>query len=784
MATFLYRLGRWAFRRRGWVALIWVAVLAAVGVGAMQAPEASSGDESMPGIESQQAYDLMQERFPGATADSAGATIVFAAPDGQKVTATDNRQAIEKTVDALGGGAQVAGVADPFTSKAVSKDGSTAYASVTYKVAADDVTDASRTAVEDATDQARDAGLTVDLGGSAMEADDGLSGIAEIVGISVAALVLLVTFGSLAAAGLPLLTAIVGVAVSLFAIMLLAGPLGLSSDASTLGMMLGLAVGIDYALFIVSRFREERGKGHAPKEAAGRAVGTAGSSVVFAGLTVIIALAGLAVVGVPSLTQMGLAAAGAVLIAVLAALTFVPAILGFWPNAVLPRRMRKGAGRASKGLRSRKRGKQEGSGEAAAVAASTTHAPVAQWAGIAEAASSASKEARPNMGTRWARFVLRRPLPVLILGVLGLGALAVPAASLQLGMPGDEALSTSTTQRRAYDELAEGFGPGFNGPLTVVVDAQGAPDPKAAVSEISSKIAGTDGIVSVSPANFNKAGDTAVFQATPSTAPTDAKTKDLVTSIRGERPALESGTSATFEVTGTTALNIDVAAKVQSALVPYLITIVGLAFLLLMVLFRSVFVPLKAALGFLLSVLAALGTVVLVFQQGHLASLFGIQQTGPIMSLMPIFLVGIVFGLAMDYEVFLVSRMRESYTRGEDARQAVVSGFKHSARVVVAAALIMIAVFSGFITENGSMIKMIGFGLAAAVLLDAFVVRMAIVPAVLALLGERAWWLPKWLDRILPHVDVEGEALDHLPAEDTGRGALGAVPDEPDKVGV
>ncbi|MEU9199263.1 MMPL family transporter [Streptomyces sp. NPDC048332] len=468
MATFLYRLGRNAFRRRGYVALLWLAVLAAVGLGALQAPGASSSDESMPGIESQQAYDLIQERFPGATADSAGATVVFVAPDGQKVTASDNRQAIEETVDALGGGAQVAGVADPFTSDAVSKDGSTAYTSVAYKVASDDVTDASRTAVEDAAEQAREAGLTVDLGGSAMEADDGLSGVAEIVGISVAALVLLVTFGSLAAAGLPLLTAIVGVAMSLFAIMLLAGPLGLSSDASTLGMMLGLAVGIDYALFIVSRFREERGKGHAPEEAAGLAVGTAGSSVVFAGLTVIIALAGLAVVGVPSLTQMGLAAAGAVLIAVLAALTFVPALLGFWPNAVLSRRARKGLDRDL----------QAGPHE--------------------QVTSEAPEQGRANLGTRWARFVLRRPLPVLILGVLGLGVLAVPAASLQLGMPGDEALSTSTTQRRAYDELAEGFGPGFNGPLTVVVDAQGASDPKTAVATISEKIAGTDGVVSVS----------------------------------------------------------------------------------------------------------------------------------------------------------------------------------------------------------------------------------------------------------------------------------------------
>ncbi|MFD8384616.1 MMPL family transporter [Streptomyces sp. NPDC059679] len=746
MATFLYRLGRTAFRRRGYVALMWLAIVAAVGLGGVQASGASSDDSSMPGIESQKAYDLMRQRFPGASADGAGATVVFVAPDGQKVTATDNRKAIEETVDSLGKGSQVASVADPFESHAVSKDGSTAYATVTYKMAQDKVTDASRTAVSEAADHAREAGLTVETGGSAMDAGGGVSGVAEIVGISVAAVVLLITFGSPAAAGLPLLTAIVGVAVSLFGIMMLAHPLGLSSDTSTLGMMLGLAVGIDYALFVVSRYREERGKGHTPQEAAGLAVGTAGSAVVFAGVTVVIALAGLSVVGIPMLTKMGLAAAGAVVIAVLVALTFVPAFLGFWPNAVLGRRMRKGS-----------------------------RTDVA-----AEKAEKAEKGGKENLGTRWARFVLRRPLPVLILGVLGLGALAVPMASLQLGMPGDEAKSTATTERRAYDDLAKGFGPGFNGPLTIVVDAKGVPDPKAAVKMISEKIGDTKGIVSVSQAGFNKAGDTAVFQAIPATAPTDEKTKTLVKTIRAERPALESDTSATFEVTGTTALNIDVAAKVQSALVPYLITIVGLAVVLLMVVFRSVFVPLKAALGFLLSVLAALGVVVLVFQQGHLASLFGVEQTGPIMSLMPIFLVGIVFGLAMDYEVFLVSRMREAYTHRESAKQAVVSGFRHSARVVVAAALIMIAVFSGFIAEDGFMIKMIGFGLAIAVLFDAFVVRMAIVPAVLALLGDRAWWLPKWLARILPRVDVEGEALSCRPDGNQAPDADPApAPDEP-----
>ncbi|MGA4544385.1 MMPL family transporter [Uniformispora flossi] len=733
MATFLYRLGRGAFRRRGRVLLVWLGVLVAVAVGAMGAPEASDEEFSMPGIESQKAFDLMEERFPGTAADGATARVVFVAPNGQKVTAGDPRKAVEDAVRSLGGGPQVAGVADPFASGAVSGDGATAYATVTYTVESSDVTDADRAAVDAAADRARAAGLTVETGGSAMDAGGGPDGTAEIVGLSAAAVVLLCTFGSLAAAGLPLLTAIVGVAVSLFGIVLLSGPLGLSSDTATLGMMLGLAVGIDYALFVVSRYREERGRGRAAEEAAGVAVGTAGSAVVFAGVTVVIALAGLSVVGIPTLTKMGLAAAGAVAVAVLVALTVVPALLGFLPDAVLARKTR----------RARRSGAGASAGDGGA------------------GSSDRAAGVRDNLGTRWARFVLRRPVAVLVLGVAGLGALAVPMASLQLGMPGDEAKSTATTERRAYDALAEGFGPGFNGPLTIVVDARGAADPRAAARTVGERIGGTDGIVSVSQARFNEAGDTAVFKATPSTSPTDEKTKTLVERIRRDRPAVEAQAAATYEVTGTTALNIDIAAKVQSALVPYLAVVGGLAVVLLLLVFRSLLVPVKAALGFVLSVLAALGVLVLVFQQGHAADLFGVEQTGPVMSLMPIFMMGIVFGLAMDYEVFLVSRMREAHTQGESAERAVVSGFRHSARVVTAAALIMIAVFSGFVGEQGSLIKMLGFGLAAAVLFDAFVVRMAIVPAVLALLGERAWWLPAWLGRILPRVDVEGAALGH-----------------------
>ncbi|MGP4044070.1 MMPL family transporter [Streptomyces sp. 2A115] len=720
MATFLYRLGRLTFRRRWLVTFLWVAVLGAVGFGAAVAPEAPDDSNAMPGIESQKAFDLMEQRFPGAAADGANARIVFVAPDGQKITAADNRAVIDQLVDEAADDTQVATAVNPFQVNAVSKDATTAYATVTYKVGADDLTDAGKKSLEDAINQARDAGLTVEVGGNALETQPSAGGSAEAIGIAIAALVLITTFGSLAAAGLPLLTAILGVGVSMASITALAGTLGLSATTGTLATMLGLACGIDYALFIVSRYREERAKGHPPQEAAALATGTAGSAVVFAGLTVVIALAGLSVVGIPMLTKMGLAAAGAVIVCVLIALTLVPAVLGFWPNAVLSRKARK--------------------------------------------TGYVKETVDTNGGTRWARFVLRRPVPVLLASIAGLGTLALPVTDLQLGMPGAEAKPTSTTERRAYDALADGFGPGFNGPLTIVVDTRATHDPKAAkaaVKTIENKIGATDGVVSLSPARFNQAGDTAIFSAVPATAPTSEHTKTLVKSIRADRPATEAATGAEFEVTGTTAMNIDVAQKTQDALIPYLIVVVGLAVLLLMVVFRSVLVPIKAAVGFLLSVLAALGSVIAVFQWGWGAALLGVETTGPIMSMMPIFLVGIVFGLAMDYEVFLVARMREAHVHGDSPHQAVVTGFRYSARVVAAAALIMMAVFSGFIGAGESMIKMIGFGLAIAVLFDAFVVRMAFVPAVLALLGKTAWWMPRRLDKILPTVDVEGEALTH-----------------------
>ncbi|RDI43540.1 MMPL family transporter [Nocardia mexicana] len=690
------------------MALIWVAVLAALVAGASAAPEAGEDGLSMPGTESQQALDMLDARFPGVNADGADARIVFVAPPGQQITAEANKAAVDRVVAEVAHGPQVANALSPFQAGAVSKDGTTAYAMISYAVPSTDISDATKTALEDAVDQGRAAGLTVDFGGTVMQARPEMGGATEAIGLAVAAVVLVLTFGSLAAAGIPLVSALVGIGVGIAAIV----TIGLSFTTTTLAMMLGLAVGIDYALFIVSRYRAERASGHTAAEAAGRAVGTAGSAVVFAGLTVVIALAGLSVVGLPALTTMGLAAAGTVLVAVVIALTLLPALLGFFQNAVLPRKLRDRAPTP------------DGS--------AMTPEPV--------------RNTNAGMETRWARLVVRWPVPVLLVAVAALGVLAVPVKDLALGMPSDASQPASTTQRRAYDALAAGFGAGVNGPFTLVVDATGTPDPKTAVTRAASTVASTPGIVSVSPPRFNQAGDTAVLTAVPATSPTSTQTKDLVHTLRGQAGQLRAETGASMLVTGTTALNIDMSQKLTDALVPYLAVVVGLAFLLLMVVFRSLLVPLKAALGFLLSVCAALGVIVAVFQWGWLADVLGVEQTGPVMSMMPIFLIGVVFGLAMDYEVFLVTRIREAYIHGEPADQSIVTGFRHSGRVVVAAAAIMIAVFSGFVGLDDAMIKMVGVGLASAVFFDAFLVRMTIVPAVLALLGDAAWWFPRWLD--------------------------------------
>ncbi|MCX5563346.1 MMPL family transporter [Streptomyces sp. NBC_00038] len=730
MAILLYRIGRWAFRRRRLVTGLWLAALVLAGVAAALAPAGQEEDLSMPGTESQKAFDLLDERFPQSNSQGAEARLVFQAPDGQRVTAGENKAAVEHTLGSLDGGDQVASTTDPYETGAVSEDGTIAYSTITYTADAVDLTEPTKSTLEYAASRAGEAGLTVEIGGSALDSEESPGGTTELIGVMVAAVVLVLALGSLVAAGLSLLTAFLGVAIAFGLVSALAVPLGLTSTVAILALMLGLAVGIDYALFITSRFRDERAQGSEPEEAAGRAVGTAGSAVVFAGATVVIALAGLGVVGIPELTKMGMGGAGAVALAVLVALTLVPALFGFFGRRVLSRAARKAA--RPGGERPR---------------------PVP------------TKARRAGLGTRWARFVLRRPVAVLMVAGLGLCAIALPALSLELGLPGDESKSVETTQRRAYDLLSEGFGPGFNGPLTVVVDTSESAGAQATTDLVVKTVREVDGVASVGDPVLNGTKDTAVLTAVPQTAPNSGETKDLVHAIRDAVSGVEADTGAGILVTGTTALNIDISEAMSDALIPYLTVVIGLAVLLLTVVFRSVLVPVKAALGFLLSVGAAFGVLVAVFQWGWASDLLGIEQTGPVMSLMPILIIGIVFGLAMDYEVFLFTRMREAYVHGASPGEAIVDGFRHSGRVVAAAAIIMISVFAGFIGMSNPTIQTMGVGLAAAVLFDAFVVRMAIAPAVLALLGHRAWWLPRILNRVLPNVDVEGEALGgHVPA--------------------
>jgi RND superfamily putative drug exporter len=681
VATLLYRLGRFSFRRRKLVGLLWVAVLVLFGVGAATLSGPTSDAFSIPGTESSRALTILEEKFGGG-ADGASAKVVFTVGGSAKLTDTTEEAAVEKAVAALGKAPQVTAVTDPYQTKTISQDGRTAYATVTYAVAPTEVTDAARAGLTAAGDTAKSAGVGVEYSGEMLQSSQGGQS-SEALGIIIAAFVLVVTFGALVAAGLPLLTAIIGVGLGMTGIQIATGFFDLSSSTSALATMLGLAVGIDYALFIVSRFRHELQQGHDGEEAAGRATGTAGSAVVFAGLTVIIALAALIT------------------------LTLTPALLGFAGRKVLRKKDRAGH-----------------------------RAPTAK---------------RNPFGERWAKLVLKNRVVALVLALGVIGVVSVPALDLHLALPDDSTASPDSTQRKAYDQLSEGFGAGFNGPLIVVVENA----TQSAATVAQKAISGLQDVVMVTPATFNKAGDTAMLTVIPGSGATDQATKDLVTAIRD----LPDVNGASLAVTGTTAINIDVTDKITKALVPYLAIVVGLAFVLLMLVFRSILVPLKATAGFLLSVAATFGAVVFVFQQGHLAGLIGVDATGPIISLMPIFLIGILFGLAMDYEVFLVTRTREEYVHGAKPDEAVVSGMRHGARVVTAAALIMISVFAGFILADDTIIKTLGFALAFGVAVDAFLVRMTIVPAVLSLFGKAAWWLPKWLDRFLPNVDVEGEGL-------------------------
>ncbi|MEU7971229.1 MMPL family transporter [Micromonospora sp. NPDC049089] len=721
MATLLYRLGRGALRRRRLVVALWLVVLVVAGLAAATLRGPTASNFTMPGTESQRALDLLADQFPAAS--GATGTIALKAPaDGQLAT-PQGQAVVQELVQEASALPGVVGAVNPFQVGAVSPNGRYALVQVQFATGGDDVTDEQRTAYEEVGAAVEAKGWQVAPGGEVLGGEPEI-GSTEALGVLVAAIVLIITFGSLVAAGMTMLNALIGVGVGMAGLFALSGVIELTSTAPILALMLGLAVGIDYSLFITSRHRQNLLEGLSPEEAVGRAVGTAGSAVVFAGATVVIALAGLAVVNIPFLTVMGLAAAGTVTIAVLVAITLQPALLGFAGNRVLPRRLRSTVDSAAPGE------------------------PVGE--------ETLPVEDRSGFGFRWARFVTRFRVPVILVALLGLGLLALPTPDMRLALPDASTATEGSPARVASDLTTEGFGPGFTGRLAVVVAGDDAQATAAAVPQVTAMIQRTENVLAVAPPQLSPDGRTALLGVVPKTGPTDEATETLVHDVRD---AVGGVQGAEVLLTGATAIGIDVSEKLSDALPIYLLLVVGLSVLLLMLVFRSLLVPLKAALGFLLTVAATFGITVAIFQQGHLADLVGLDTPAPLVSFLPILLIGILFGLAMDYEVFLVSRMREDFVHGDTAREATISGMGHGARVVTAAALIMMSVFGGFVFLEDPIIKSMGFALAIGVAIDAFVVRMTIVPAVMSLLGDRAWWLPRWLNRALPNVDIEGEGL-------------------------
>ncbi|MEV1143596.1 MMPL family transporter [Micromonospora sp. NPDC049799] len=722
MATLLYRLGRGSLRRRRLVAVIWLVVLVGLGLAAATLRGPTASNFTMPGTESQRAQDLLAEQFPAAS--GATGTIAVKAPEAGQLGAPAGQAVVRELTQEAATLPGVVGAVDPFQVGAVSPDGRYALVQVQFAAGADEVTDEQRAAYEKVGARAEAQGWQVAPGGEVLNTEPEV-GSTEALGVAVALVVLVVTFGSLVAAGMTMLNALIGVGVGMAGLFALSGVVELTSTAPILALMLGLAVGIDYSLFITSRYRQNLLDGLPADEAVGRAVGTAGSAVVFAGATVVIALAGLAVVDIPFLTVMGLAAAGTVTVAVLVAVTLLPALLGFIGARALPRKLRR----------------------TVTDRAATVDAPVA---------GAAPAEDRSGFGFRWARAVTRFRLPVILVGLLGLGLLALPTPDMRLALPDAGTAPVGSPARESNDLISEGFGPGFTGRLAVVVAGDTPQATASAVPQVTALVQRTENVLAVAPPQLSPDGKTALLGVVPKTGPTDEATETLVNDVREAVGGIQG---ADVLLTGVTAIGIDVSEKLSDALPVYLLLVVGLSVLLLMLVFRSLLVPVKAALGFLLTVAATFGITVAVFQQGNLADLVGLDTPGPLISFLPILLIGILFGLAMDYEVFLVSRMREDFVHGDTAQQATINGMGHGARVVTAAALIMISVFGGFVFLDDPVIKSMGFALAVGVAIDAFVVRMTIVPAVMSLLGKRAWWLPRWLDRALPNVDIEGESL-------------------------
>lgn len=784
MAKFLYHVGRSAYQHKWRFLAVWLIVLIGVGTASALLTKPTSQSFTIPGLESIETQEKIKEDFPNSEntnqLEAAKGKLVIQAPEGQTLAKGEAAQATEDVLQALQeldflkdkeklvspvlasenmhqqmapmkqkqGMPKEQIASDIAALSPLSPDKRTGMIEVAFD--AETATDVPAEDIQKFEEAVKNhqGNLQVGWNGNAFQQPE-MNMTSEIIGLAVAAIVLIVTFGSLVAAGLPLLSAVIGVGTGIGIVMAATSVTdSINSMTPTLASMIGLAVGIDYALFILSRYRSELiahvdGQDLEPKELqqkfrtipvkdrahlAGLAVGKAGSAVVFAGLTVLIALAALSIINIPFLTAMALAAAGTVAIAVIVAITLLPAIMGLIGTKVF-------AGRA----------------------------PIVK--------APDPENEKPTMGLKWVRIIRKKPALWLIGAAVLLVLLAIPAMNLRLAMPSDGSMAKGTPNRIAYEMTEEGFGAGRNAPMLALVEY---PDLKgkekaAAAQQAVATIQGTDGVENAQlvqtngdPQNPADMGTAAQVMITPSYGATDARAADVLEQIRAEESSYTEKTGATYAITGVTPMYEDISQRLSEALIPYIAIVLVLAFILLMVVFRSIWVPLIAAVGFGLSVAATFGVTVALWQEG-----FGgiVDDPQPIISFLPIMLIGIVFGLAMDYQVFLVTRMREGWAHGKTAGNATSNGFKHGARVVTAAALIMMSVFAAFALADEPFIKVMGFALAAAVFFDAFIVRMTFIPATMFLLDEHAWKFPKWLGKIIPTVDVEGESLIGLKAD-------------------
>ncbi|MGW3099284.1 MMPL family transporter [Streptomyces sp. NPDC001102] len=708
-------LARWCVRHRLVAVLLWLLAFGGVSAAAAVAGSAYSNDYEAPGTESGAATKLLQRGFPGLGGDSD--TVVWHVKDGT-VRAADVEQTMNQTLDKIADLPGVASVSSPYDGQGtgrISSDGHTAYATVTFGHRAEDIKKSEAEAVVRTAEAARADGLRVELGGSAVALTEPSGGhVAEVVGVVVAAVVLFLAFGSLAASVLPIATALVGVGTAYASIVLLGHAMTVADFAPMLGMLIGLGVGIDYALFIVTRHRRGLKRGLSVTEAVTNAVTTTGRAVVFAGATVCIALLGMLILRLGFLNGVAIAASLTVVLTVAASVTLLPALLSLIGMRALSRRERR---------RLDEQGPQP--------------------------------ELPTGLAHRWSAFVERHPK---ILGVVALAVmtvLALPTLSLHLGTSDQGNDPKSSTTRQAYDLLAEGFGPGVNGPLTVVTKVGGAED-RLALDNLDATVRDTKGVASVTPVTYDSAGDTAFFTIVPTSEPQSQKTSDLVDRLRTEvLPRAETGTALDLHVGGVTASYDDFAGVIVGKLPLFVGVVIGLGCLLLLLAFRSLGIPLKAAAMNVAAVAAAFGIVVAIFQWGWGSELLGLGRAGPIEPFLPVIMVSVLFGLSMDYQVFLVSRMYEEWLETGDNRRAVRVGLAETSRVINSAAVIMISVFLAFVLSGDRVIAMFGIALASAVALDAFVLRTLLVPALMHLLGGANWWLPRWLDARLPRISIE-----------------------------